>query len=142
MGKLKCGWKFKRSDEEYAWARELYKQIALTGMKVSRGTYKELDAFDSYKKKFGKDITAGQLGYMIKKVSGLRGKTKEQKNIKKLFLTLESSKYILYVFNEGIYGFPTKDEVKTYLTTMGSNVPVTLFENIPVKVKHSVEVTL
>jgi len=143
MGKEKGGWKYKRSSEEYAWAQEMGNKILLAGKKIGKVTYAEYDLYTLYKKKFGKSIKDFQLAYMMHKMlPQKKGKTKEQKSIKKILLTIEQSKFILYVFNEGIYGFPTKDEVKKYLISEKVSVPVSLFENIPLKVQHSVEVTL
>lgn len=142
MGRESGGWKYKRSAEEYAWALEMGNKILLAGKKLGKVTYAEYDLYDAYKKKFGKTIKAFQLSYMMHKMIPQKGKTKEQKSIKKILLTIEQSKFILYVFNEGIFGFPTKDEVKKYLIKEKVVAPVSLFENIPLKVQHNVEVIL
>lgn len=138
MGKEKGGWKYRRTDAEYKWGKEEANKIMAAGMKIGKKAYREFGVFEAYEKKFGKKIQDFQLTYILKKAVGIRGKSKKP-NLTKV---MEQAKYILYIFNEGIYGYDTKEEVKSYLAQRVNHVPIRLFENIPAEIKVKVDVVI
>lgn len=149
----------RHTPEEIDWIKSKFKLI---GEKFNAKKLEELKLSSEFHKKFGKIIGAGGLATWIRTIrhpeqynyqavkarrllreqNGIPGRTKRAPNLNKLLKVLEQSRFILYIFNEGITGYDTKKEVKAYLADRKTQSPIKLFENIPAEVKLNVEVVI
>ena len=145
----------KYTDEDRKWGMEL---ISRTGDNPTPARLNDIDAVELYHKRFGGGITVTGLStwlrrmqfpdkqreydraYYRKRMMGSGGKVKDSGN--KLLKLLEQSKFILYVFGMGVYGFDTKDEVKEYLIQVKPQNPIRLFTNVPAGIKVNIEVEI
>jgi len=130
------GWKTRHPDEEVAWMRNEIK--GKEGQKFGRKLIKQLRITERFNHQFGKNMNVDAAWAWLRKLS-LGNKCDKKQDLLKV---LEQAKYILYIFNEGVFGYDSKDEVKAALSQKQTQVPVRLFENIPAEIKISVEVLI
>lgn len=140
---IRGGWKARHTEEEDVWARQVieehFKDKLIKGKEI-----KKLGLIGIFEEKFNKKSTSGAMYRWLRKTQnpdlGKGGSVKSKE--KEYINVLENAKYILYVFNEGVTGYDTKEQVKEDLAKRAPKAPIRLFENIPAEVKLLVEVVL
>jgi len=136
----------RHTDEEKIWAEEVIGRFE--DGKIRPKKVEALGLVGEFKKKFGRSVTVtGMNGWLRKIQDPMYGKSwgkgdKKEKVSTSVLKLLEQSKYVLYVFGAGVFGFETKDEVREYLLKKQPKESVRLFENVALAVKYNVEVEL
>lgn len=145
----------KYTEEDVKWAESVIEKLKATNEFTYHGVGKYLN---EYEKRFNRRIS--QVGFQtwLRRIDNpeaqreydkrywekrkLRPMNKKEKISTNVLKLLEQSKYILCIFDAGVFGFDTKEQVKEYLTKIQSQVPIKLFENIPAEIKVNIEIVM
>jgi len=125
------------SKEERQWTRDTLKNKL--GNRASTKNIRKLGLSAEYKKKFKRKISDAGLYSRFHSLLQEMG-IKTPKKSRKMEKVFETSAYIVYLKDGGVFGYDNLDEVKNFVVNSGIIGNIHVFKKAEINIKYNIEI--